>query len=209
MRVFKILNNQLQEYKISEEDEAENLIDGSSWIDISPVEFDSMKDKFNLDNSIHFVYDSCVITEKELARDYEVEIFLLQQTLLTIHSGIILLQVSNEGSTRFRNSVDIFLSILLEEINRIDKELEQVETNVRELTSLIFNPKNNASELKDVILSIGHNSELVFKFQRSLKNLTNQIRLIESESFDVSSFIINRTNVSLRVAASPVTQDRI
>ena len=152
----------------------------AAWIDATiESERVNLSNQFNMESARHFKFRSSTITEKELAHDFEVDFYLFPQTLITLHSGLVTLKVNKTQPVR--DALDIMLSILFEEITRIDVQLQLVENNVQDLSAVIFNVKKNTGELREAIVSIGYNSQLVLRLNRCLKNIIDELEMTETE----------------------------
>jgi hypothetical protein len=172
MQIFRIENKELVE--------TYNILDETVvWIDVTREEDkEFVKKTFDVEGSRQFKLRSSLITEKELARNYEIDFYLLPKLLITIHAGVIHLKL---GKQKPQRSIDIMLSLLSEEILRIDTQLQIVEENVEDLSEVIFNIKEKVLELREAIVSIGNNSSLVLRLNRCLKNIIDELKLLESE----------------------------
>eukprot|EP00027_Filamoeba_sp_ATCC50430_P000811 CAMPEP_0168552478 /NCGR_PEP_ID=MMETSP0413-20121227/6735_1 /TAXON_ID=136452 /ORGANISM="Filamoeba nolandi, Strain NC-AS-23-1" /LENGTH=107 /DNA_ID=CAMNT_0008583089 /DNA_START=196 /DNA_END=516 /DNA_ORIENTATION=- len=79
-----------------------------------------------------------------------------------------------------KNALDLLLIFLWEELQRVDSNIQVIEENLEDLSSLVFAPRKTG-EQEEMIIGIGHNSDLIMRIQHQLKNFSNRIHLFENE----------------------------
>ena len=77
----------------------------------------------------------------------------------------------------------------MQELDRINKNIQEVENNLQELSSEVFQSFNRKDELSNIIISIGHNSDLALKIHYHLKHFGVEIGFLESEVESSEDFI--------------------
>jgi len=135
----------------------------------------------NRDEAIYLNVRSISLTERELSIEYTLSFILLPSVLISINYNGMDLFARRHPDFSGKNNLDIFFSILVDEVTLFNQHMQQVSKNLEELSTTIFQNQHNAHLLKDLVTGIGMNSDLVGKIHYLLKDLTILLNLLEND----------------------------